>query len=279
MADYSDREKAEREQKKEMAVRRRREEVRLRVEYKTVCNGEYDISCKVYLPDAGRIRRVILGVHGFAGEKESSALRKLAETAAPLQTALVSFDFPAHGESPVREEYFTVENCRNDLLFMAEYVRKEFPQAQKLLFATSFGGYIALLCAEELEDFRFVLRAPAVTMGEHILLPNILQMTEEEFREKGSVLCGFKRFFLLPYAFYEELRKYPVMGRTFRSPMLIVQGDADDVVPPEDIREFCGRNENAMLKMIPGADHRLKKPGEIEQAVAAAIAYYTGEKM
>lgn len=95
---------------------------------------------------------------------------------------------------------------------MAEQCRFEFPDAAKFLFATSFGGYVALLCSEELKDFRIVLRSPAVTMPEHILT-DILNVTPEEFKSRGSIQCGFERQIMLPYSFYEELQKNSVMNK------------------------------------------------------------------
>ena len=39
-----------------------------------IFNGEYMISCKYYIPDTEQCDGEILVVHGFAGDKESSAL-------------------------------------------------------------------------------------------------------------------------------------------------------------------------------------------------------------
>ena len=95
----------------------------------------YEIPCKLYAPADGIIENIILGVHGFAGDKDSSMLEKLAEYACAKNTALICFDFPAHGNSPVNEEMLTVENCKKDFCALVEYVRNHYPHAKKYVFA------------------------------------------------------------------------------------------------------------------------------------------------
>ena len=76
----------------------------------------YEIKCKLFIPETQEINNIIVGVHGFAGDKESSVLDQLASACSENGTALISFDFPSHGESPVQEDMLTVENCKNDFL-------------------------------------------------------------------------------------------------------------------------------------------------------------------
>lgn len=236
---------------------------------------EYEIACKLFLPETAQVRHVILGVHGFAGDKESSMLELLAHECGQHGAALICFDFPAHGASPVDEAMLTIENCKKDLLTVAAYVTQQYPHADKSLFATSFGGYISLLCYENLPDFRFVLRAPAITMPQ-LLLENVLKLDAETFRRQGAVVCGFERLIRLPYAFYEELLcQEDLRAKAYTAPMLIHHGDRDDVVPPAVIAEFAQNHSLVQLLWMPGADHRFKNPGEME-AIVAATRHFLG---
>ena len=244
----------------------------MREEYRTVTTGRYPISCKSYISET-RPKGIILGVHGFAGDKESSALKALAEAVCEKGVSLTCFDFPAHGASETSDDMLSVKNCMDDLLFIADQCRKEYPNEKKYVFATSFGGYIALLCCKALSDFSIVLRAPAVTMPEHILT-DLLHTTPEEFEKAGTITCGFERKICLPYSFYDELQKHKIAYCVCNNPMLIIHGDKDDVVPHQDIVAFCKKHKNAILQTIHGADHRFKKPGEIEQVIESALAYW-----
>ncbi|MBE6587466.1 MAG: alpha/beta fold hydrolase [Ruminococcaceae bacterium] len=242
-------------------------------ERRFIITGDYGIVCREFLPDDERVTGVILGVHGFAGDKESSVLRLLAEELSKSGTALVCFDFPAHGESPAAEEGLTVKNCKKDLLAAAEYIRERYPNAKKSIFATSFGGYVSLLCRRELSDFAFVLRAPAVTMPT-VLLDTVLKISAEDFRSAGYVDCGFERKISLPYGFFEELCcQEDLLLEDFHLPMLIIHGDRDGVVPLFHILEFSARHPEARLEVIEGADHRFKNPGETEKIVALTRNY------
>lgn len=57
----------------------------------------------------------MIGVHGFAGDKDSSMLEKLADSFCLHNRAIITFDFPAHGSSYVGEEMLTIHNCKKDL--------------------------------------------------------------------------------------------------------------------------------------------------------------------
>ena len=227
---------------------------------------DYDIKCKLFQPDNGDIERIILGVHGFAGDKESSVLSALAEEMQEHKTALVCFDFPAHGASEADETYFTVVNCKRDLLTVAKWANETYQNAEKTVFATSFGGYISLLCAKELSGFSFVLRAPAVTMPK-VLTESVLKIPPAEFQRQKSVDCGFERKINLPYAFYEELLQYDPVNAEYSRKILIIHGDRDDIVPYTDILSFCKKHPSITLMAIAGADHRFKKDGELAQII------------
>lgn len=229
---------------------------------------EHEIKCKLFLPQ--EVRHIILGVHGFAGDKESSMLNALAVACADDAAAVLCFDFPAHGESPVQERFLTVENCKKDLLTVAAYVQRTYPDAKKSIFATSFGGYITLLCAQDLTEFQMLLRAPAVTMPE-ILLKNVLNISAEAFAQQGFVSCGFERPLNLPYGFYEDLLcQEDLLRKEYRQPLYIFHGDRDDIVPLSTIEAFAKMHKNINLTIIKGADHRFKNAGETESIVLAA---------
>lgn len=233
----------------------------------------YIISTKIYLPENMEVKGVILGIHGFAGDKESSALYAVAERGVTEGKALACFDLPSHGESPVNEEWFSMENCLKDVIFMADYIRKQFPKTDKYCFATSFGGFLTLLAADQLKDFVIVLRAPAVTMPQHIFL-DLLHMTAEELYDAGSVNAGFERPLAVDYHFYEELIQYDVLKKNYNQEMLVIHGNADDVVPHTDILAFCAEHSKMTLVVVEGADHRFKKSGELEQVVDAAFKFW-----
>lgn len=232
---------------------------------------EYPIKCKMFCPSHAGIKKVVLGVHGFAGDKESSMLFELAKSIEPSGGALVCFDLPAHGESPVDESKLTVENCISDVLSLAQWIGDAYPSAEKYIFATSFGGYISLLSSDKLKNYRMILRAPAVTMP-RILLESS-KITPEEFERKNVIVCGFERKIQLPYSFYESLTRYDPFAKEYSNDILVIHGSKDDVVPLADVESFVKNRENVKLFVIKDADHRFKKKGEIERIVHETMMF------
>ena len=56
-----------------------------------------------------------------------------------------SFDFPAHGDSPMGQEGLRVPFCMDDLETVEAWIRAKSPQVEVCYFASSFGAYITLL--------------------------------------------------------------------------------------------------------------------------------------
>ena len=57
-------------------------------------NGKsYKIDTKIYIP-AGEMKEIIIACHGFAGDKESSAIEALADEMNRNNVGVICFDFP-----------------------------------------------------------------------------------------------------------------------------------------------------------------------------------------
>ena len=113
--------------------------------------GNLQVPCILSQPEGDPIRRIVLGVHGFGGSTGDEIQAGIAEEMTLFHSASVRFDFPAHGESPIGSEGFTLENCTNSLLAVAQYAKEQFPDIEDLcIFASGFGAYITLLCLQDL---------------------------------------------------------------------------------------------------------------------------------
>lgn len=241
--------------------------------------GELQVPCKIYEPGCGGITRVIIGVHGFAGDKDSSVLAAIGEEMGFYQTATVTFDFPGHGDSPMPARTLNLRNCYRSLMTAVELARQQYPEAKEFcIFATSFGAYVTLLAMDELTQqlghIKLALRAPAVRMAETFL--TMVRLSEEQFLKKGRVICGYHRKMEVSYSFYEELTTHNAMAG-YDMPMMILQGDRDDIVLPHDVEFFRLLNDQAKLVMFPGTDHRFKGEGELDMIVDLARDWFLCE--
>lgn len=242
----------------------------LKINEYNITTKRYSIPCKIFMPDA-QVKKIIIGVHGFAGDKESSVLFALAEQLVKNEGALICFDFPAHGKSEALDNQLRVENCMQDLLDVADYVRDKFPQKEYGIFGTSFGGYITLLCGDKLREFKKVLRAPAVTIAESFV-EKIIPVSKDEFLKQGGALCGFERKMYVSVKFYEDLLKYKI--QIPQEEILVIHGTEDDIAPFADVKNIADKHPNIKLIPVIGADHRFKKEGELEQILESAMEWY-----
>ena len=226
-------------------------------------HGDLKIPCLLSEPYSGDIRRVVLGVHGFGGSTQDAIQAGIAEEMALFRSVTLRFDFPAHGESPMGSEAFSLENCMDTLLAVAEYARKQYPDVEDLcIFASGFGAYVTLLCLQDLLEMpgrvKLVVQTPALRM--HDTLLGMMRLSRETFRAMDRRTIRADRPFDVTYRFYEELREHTALD-SYPIPMLILHGEQDDYIPMSDIQNFHRINERSQLAIIPGTSHRFLEEG------------------
>lgn len=225
--------------------------------------GELKIFCKQTEPDFGEIRRVVLSVHGLGGSTEDAIQTSIAEEMEIFSSATIRFDFPVHGQSPLTDEFFTLENCKKSLMSAAEYAKEQYPEVEDLcIFASGFGAYMVLICLEELVELpgriHLVVQTPSVLMHETLL--SMKHVSLPTFQAMGEITFRSKRPLTIQYSFYEDLVEHMALV-THPIPMLILHGEFDNYIPREHIQNLRRLNEDAKLVIIPGASHRFLEEG------------------
>jgi len=229
----------------------------------TLSGEELKIPCKLLAPEAGRVRRLVLGVHGLGGSTNDEIQAGIAEEMELFYSAVLRFDFPAHGDSPMDSDYFTLPCCRESLLTAARWLREQYPLVEDLcIFASGFGAYITLLVLEDLLEMpgkvKLVVQTPSVLMHETLLA--IKGITAPTLQAMEKVTIRAPRPFDVTYDFYRDLQKNIVLTAQ-PIPMLILHGEADDYIRMEAIQNFRRVNEKSKLVIIPGTSHRFLEEG------------------
>ena len=224
--------------------------------------GELQVPVKITEPDY-EIRRVVLGVHGIGGSAMDDIQTAIAEEMELFSSVVYRFDFPTHGESPMDDTFFTLKNCRQVLIAVAEHAKQSYPEVEDLcIFATGFGAYVTLTCLEDMMDLpgklRLVLQTPSVRMHETLLA--IKKISKATLQAMDRIRFNAQRPFDVTYAFYEELENTPAL-MTYPIPMLILHGEQDSVIRMEDIQNFARINDQSKLVIIPGTTHRFLEEG------------------
>ncbi len=229
----------------------------------TLTHGTLKIPCKLSVPDGDRIRRVILGVHGLGGSTNDEIQISIAEEMEMFYSATMRFDFPAHGESPMTSTDFTLENCIDSLLTVAEYIRNRFDDVEDLcIFATGFGAYVTLISLQDLLEMpgkiKLVVQTPSVMMHETILA--MKGINRETLWALDRVTFNAPRPFDITYSFYESLIRNIALT-TYPIPMLILHCEEDQFIQMDHIQQFHRINEGSQLVIIPGTSHRFLEEG------------------
>ena len=236
---------------------------------------------RIYLPE-NEIKEIIIGVHGFAGDKESSVLILLANELNKQNKALISFDLPCHGEND-NTQVLNLNDCINSIKTIFDYVKENYKNIPISVFATSFGGYLTLkYLSNNKEDLhKLILRAPAVYM--HKILETVI-LPEHEFTKedlKNTINLGYANPLLVDSKFLSDLENTALENtQTTNHFLYIMQGKQDDVVNPDDNARFFTKFYPNQHKFIyfENADHRFKKPGELEKIIADSLTILNDEE-
>ncbi len=223
-----------------------------------------NIKYKIF--QAKQTKEILLCLHGFAGDKESSVIDAIGSSLKNSNITTISFDLPCHGEDENRG-IFRVEKCQE---YLAEVLKeiKSHTSAPINIFATSFGAYLFLHYLSSSNDkFKnIILRSPAIDM------PHIIRkiMKEHGVRDIkfSPINLGYGRELFIDNQFISSL-SLPKFDSKNSIVINIIQGRKDELID-------CAFNEKYFEKYFNGrhkiyyfdsADHRYKNPGEKEKIV------------
>ena len=248
----------------------------MKIEYINLKDNNIEIPVKIFLPK-NTVKKIIIACHGFGGDKESSTIKDLAEEMVLKNIAVITFDFPTHGESKLDGKELTIENCIYNINTVYRYSKKF--NAPISLFATSFGAYVNLInIARNNNEFQeIVLRSPAIEMAK-ILKEVLLKESFSKYKENGYTILGFERKMKIPYSFYEELLNNNInkIYDNIEIPkMHIIQGNKDEIAMIEDTIKFVENHKNQIeLNIIDNGDHRMNSPELRKKVMSYANGIY-----
>ena len=221
-------------------------------------------------------KALILCLHGLAGDKNSSVIYRLSQVMEEENVGTFTFDWPAHGDSKEPSSTFSTENCLEYIETALSYLQEEYEEVPIYCFATSFGGYIAMLYHLNHPDTfeKIFLRSPALNIANTIMG----FMNEEQikrFLSGKEIDFGFDKPLNLTKAIYDDVRSHDVFSQSPEHPekIFIIHGKEDDVVPVGDSKAFSDKN-GIELYILEGADHRYKNPGEVEIVMDKARMWF-----
>lgn len=233
-----------------------------------------NLDTKIYLPNKTP-KEVVVGVHGFSGDKESSVLIALAKELNKNNIALVTYDLPCHGAND-NTKYLNLDTCINSIGEAVEYSKSTFKNVPISIFATSFGSYLTLayLSKHSEKINKLILRAPAIYMSK-VLEENILPFNGFSSEKIENVInLGYEQPLYIDKCFINDLRNLNLEQLPLINNFIyILQGKNDDIVDPKDNAKFFNKYYKNKHKFFyfETADHRFKHPGELEKIIEITI--------
>lgn len=227
----------------------------------------------------GNESEIVLISHGFGSTKESPTVKLMSEVLKKKGMGFLAFDFPAHGESPVDGEDFTLDNCLDDLSSAEEEITKKAPEAKIYYFSSSFGAYINLLylTLRPYRGSKSFLRCSAVDMP-GILRSNLTEAIQKDCEKQSYTLLteGFTKPLKLTETFYNQLQAHDVfeMYQPGKCKLMIVHGTEDESARPDKTKAFEEKFRIPTL-WIQGADHTFSGEGMMAQVAEAAVTFFS----
>jgi pimeloyl-ACP methyl ester carboxylesterase len=224
------------------------------------------LSGVLHQPSAGKPAGAAVLCHGMDSDKNSEKLIFLARKLAHAGVLALRFDFAYVGESSGKFEDITHSGEVEDLTAAYELIQACKPGKTAIL-GSSMGGTIAILFAATEPAVAAVVTVAAPVHPENfparILTPTHLQ----QWRARGFTFYNGHR---LNVTLLDDLEKLnvPQSARNVKCPVLILHGDADEVVPVKEAFELHESLRGPKrLSILKGTDHRISDPALMQRAL------------
>ena len=214
------------------------------------------LSAVLEKPDDRDICPLVILLHGFTSAKDRPHNILAAAAMREAGYATLRFDLYGHGESGGEFRKHTLYKWISNTMAVIDDVRV-LGFTDLYLSGHSQGGLAAALAGGMAPDRirGLILRAPAFLIPrgarEGILLGRSFdpaQIGDEIQMHDGLTLSG--NYIRVAQTLHAE----DAIDR-FTGPVLLLQGDQDDLVPPEDSQKAATRYRQCTLRMISGETH------------------------
>jgi alpha/beta superfamily hydrolase len=217
------------------------------------------IAALIFLPDS--FDYLLITCHGFRGRKENSdRICAFAREINELGMGLLAFDFTGSGESDGDFSDITLTRQVQDLNTVIDYAYRKY-QKPLILLGRSFGGSTVLAGgAEESRVKGFILWSTPVELQQ--TFTRVMEEAYEELIKGRTVkIVDESGYYHIKPSFIEDIFRHNMddyLKKVHNRPVLIVQGQEDNVVAVYNARYMYNRLCNAEMVIVDDADHRFE---------------------
>lgn len=255
----------------------------MRSEYFTVRSGAFDLAAVVDWPDARPAPvPAVICCHGFTGNRfETRRLYVLlAQRLTKLGIAVMRFDHRGCGESSGDFIDFTAEGLLEDLdAALGAFIALPGVDTSRTgLMGYSLGGASCSYLMHRRPGF--VCASYWAPVARPDIIRERFETTYPDF--SGTAERGYFDYF----GFRVNARYFETVGQVlrpldwaagFRGPVLFLHGDADEIVRPDQSRQYAERRAHPgdHLEFLAGADHGFTDSGTIGLLLEKTAAWHS----
>ncbi|MCA1988942.1 MAG: alpha/beta hydrolase [Desulfarculus sp.] len=218
--------------------------------------GDQRLAARLHQPDRAP-RGTAVVAHGLYSSMQSAKLTRLCQALAGAGWLALQYDARGCGQSPGEVRLTTLSGRREEFLAAVAWLGDQAPGLSRAYLGSSMGGTAALLAADLEPPQALVCWSTPIDLVELMQglarrpqPPDLPEMARDMARHDLEA----------------------VLARVSR--VLFVHGEGDEVVPVGQARRaFALAGEPKDLLLLPGADHRLTRPADQDQAIARTLAW------
>jgi pimeloyl-ACP methyl ester carboxylesterase len=253
----------------------------------------------------GKIKPVIIFIHGFKGFKDWGTFPLIATTMAEAGFVFVKLNLSHNGTTPEHPTDFADLEAFGHNTFSIELddigrvidaietsatpiPAGELNNNQVLLMGHSRGGGLAILKAAEDQRIQKIVTWAAISTLDRPWG----NMPKDEWKSKGVQYIQnsrTKQNMPLYYQLYEDFLEHKdrldirQATQNLTTPLLVIHGDADETVPLQMAYDLYDWHEHGLLHLIKGAGHTFggvhpftatELPDPTKEAVQASIDFF-----
>jgi len=232
------------------------------------------LSGVLHHPVGSNAHGAVILCHGMESDKNSEKLIFLGQQLAEKGILALRFDFSYVGESSGKFADITYSGEVDDLRAAFSLIQNHRPGKTAIL-GSSMGGTVALLFAAEEPSVAALVTIAAPLHPERFPERVLTAVELQQWRDHGFTFYNGRRLNVSLLADLEKL-DVPPLAKKIQCPVLILHGDADEVVPVEEAYELdsCLSHSKRLL-IFKGADHRLSEPVTMQRALTEALDWLT----
>lgn len=215
----------------------------------------------------------VLFAHYFTGNKDISALSRIARALNKANIALFRFDYTGLGASGGDFANTNFSSNVKDLITAASFMREHY-EAPQIIVGHSLGGTAAIAAASEIPEVKAVatIGSPCDTAHVRHNFANHI----DEINEKGEaeVLLGGKKF-NIKKQFLDDICNQDMPGKinNLKKALLVMHSPIDAIVGIENAQRIyeLAKHPKSFIS-LDNADHLLMKSPADSKYVAAVLA-------